>query len=425
MRFFFLICICFCVQSLRSQDNAGYYPTVDAIITRTQDSLRTINDVSDFINKNFDSAELRCRAIFKWLIKNIELNADTVFYYGSQKNSRQIIEEAFNSRKTFPNGYAIVFDTLCKLSGVITQIIPGVVNGGSPNPPIDWISGIGTMTSSMHQRNAQTNIQSLGNIKRRVKTGVEGHLWNAVYINEKWHFVDVVWGAGYMDGKQFMAKINTFYFLAGGRDLVKTHHPADPIWQLVESPITLSQFCDKKFQYTSHEPKWNCHDSIDVWLKAEPISRTKATLSRLKANGLHNEYLQEYFMLLEDFVKEQYKLKFMSAIDHYNSAVNLLNDYLNYKNNKFKPVKPDAEIKPMLDVVESELTKSDSLYKQIPKEMDSPMQKSIDQNVKNNSFLWDKINEEKAFVSLYLSTPKAKRQAVLSKSKFEAPVSNR
>jgi hypothetical protein len=68
------------------------------------------------------------------------------------------------------------------------------------------------------------------------------HAWNAIWLENRWWLIDATWGAGYLSEKGFVKEFNEFFFLAPPDKLIWTHLPEDAKWQLLDMPITLSQF---------------------------------------------------------------------------------------------------------------------------------------------------------------------------------------
>jgi hypothetical protein len=78
--------------------------------------------------------------------------------------------------------------------------------------------------------------------------------WTAVYITGSWCFINCNWGARHVKGHQvkregqaedmqkFFYKCDEFYFVTDPEDHIYQHYPNDPKWQLLECPITLTEF---------------------------------------------------------------------------------------------------------------------------------------------------------------------------------------
>lgn len=85
--------------------------------------------------------------------------------------------------------------------------------------------------------------------------------WNAVFINGEWRLLDVFWATSYdndherydkitMDEKGNISHvtnakshmIDEYYFLTDPEELIYTHLPDDPAWQLLEKPLTQTEY---------------------------------------------------------------------------------------------------------------------------------------------------------------------------------------
>ncbi|CAH1257181.1 KY [Branchiostoma lanceolatum] len=76
--------------------------------------------------------------------------------------------------------------------------------------------------------------------------------WNAVLVDGEWRLVDCHWAArgvraieengGAIENVNDVYKYEEFYFLTDPEDLIDTHFPDCPEWQLVEKYLTITQF---------------------------------------------------------------------------------------------------------------------------------------------------------------------------------------
>jgi hypothetical protein len=64
------------------------------------------------------------------------------------------------------------------------------------------------------------------------------HAWNAVFLNNKWLFLDVTWAAIQNIGDD----TGSNFFLMEPKDFIYTHLPEDPQWALVQNPLTYEDF---------------------------------------------------------------------------------------------------------------------------------------------------------------------------------------
>ena len=84
----------------------------------------------------------------------------------------------------------------------------------------------------------------------RVASGFDksNHAWNAVKIDGQWRMIDCTWGAGHPDEKgQFVPEFEDYYFLTPPAELIYTHFPEEPAWQLTGKPVTKDEFIGLTF----------------------------------------------------------------------------------------------------------------------------------------------------------------------------------
>lgn len=136
--------------------------------------------------------------------------ADRVAYDGvgylKREFSSQTPKDVFTSRKAVCAGYANLFAAMGRAVGEEVVTLYGDALGFKPEP--------------------------------------EGHAWNAVRINGDWYLVDVTWDSGGINATTgaFSKNYRTQYLFMPPDDFVRRHFPADPHWQLLESPWTRGEF---------------------------------------------------------------------------------------------------------------------------------------------------------------------------------------
>lgn len=71
------------------------------------------------------------------------------------------------------------------------------------------------------------------------------HEWNAVrFHNSGWHLIDLTWAAGHIPrgSEEFLSDFCDHFLFTNPRDFVREHLPSDPRWQLLNKPLTVSDF---------------------------------------------------------------------------------------------------------------------------------------------------------------------------------------
>ena len=83
----------------------------------------------------------------------------------------------------------------------------------------------------------------VGRARGMVDTGMgEGHAWNAVKLDGRWHLVDTTWDAGYVNADGFHKRYGTMYFLTPPEAFVTKHFPDEARWQLLDAPRSPGEF---------------------------------------------------------------------------------------------------------------------------------------------------------------------------------------
>jgi len=113
-------------------------------------------------------------------------------------------------RSAVCSGYTALFDALARRAGLETVTIPGFAKGLGYQP------GVLAQASS--------------------------HAWSAVKLDGRWQLLDVTWAAGAVNGQQYVKRFKESYFLTPPEQLIFSHFPNDPRWQLLRTPLTLEQF---------------------------------------------------------------------------------------------------------------------------------------------------------------------------------------
>jgi predicted transglutaminase-like cysteine proteinase len=82
------------------------------------------------------------------------------------------------------------------------------------------------------------------------------------------------------------------------------------------------------------------------------MERVSESITRIEANGIKNKMINDYLTSkrkeLEIRNQNENIEKLNSIATEYNQAIILLNDFINYRNKKFKPTLPDYEILQMI-----------------------------------------------------------------------------
>jgi hypothetical protein len=162
----------------------------------------------------------KVRAIFKWITNNISYDyrfinsgreitiPDCEGRYDCNEIIRSwendYIKKILRTRRAIADGYAKLFQKLCEISHIQTELIPGYF---------------------------RTKPYQIGN-----KISVN-HTWNAVFIDTAWYFIDLTRASGYCIENEetdklvkFVKEYQEYYWLTPFYRLARNHYPKNGFW---------------------------------------------------------------------------------------------------------------------------------------------------------------------------------------------------
>uniref|UniRef100_A0A8D0HIQ2 Kyphoscoliosis peptidase n=1 Tax=Sphenodon punctatus TaxID=8508 RepID=A0A8D0HIQ2_SPHPU len=152
----------------------------------------------------------KVRVIWTWICHHIEYD---VLGFQNKDQQSYYPKDVLQSGKSICEGYAGLFEQMCRIAGVHCMNLSG------------YSKGYGYRTGQTF-------------------TGDYDHAWNAVYLEGRWHLLDSTWGSGSVDDScsKFIFRYNEFYFLTHPALFINNHFPDNSNWQLLKPTVTLEQF---------------------------------------------------------------------------------------------------------------------------------------------------------------------------------------
>ena len=152
----------------------------------------------------------KVRSFYVWITDNIAYDVRAFRQYRADRYQQVTADEVLSRRTAVCQGYAILFQALCQQYDIPCYVVPGYSKG----------------------------------FNRRVRDFAQGdHAWNAVELDDRWYLLDVTWGSGGLNQQlQFVEQFDDKYFLTRPDIFVQDHLPLDPMWQLLDCPISISSF---------------------------------------------------------------------------------------------------------------------------------------------------------------------------------------
>ncbi|SHF73024.1 Transglutaminase-like superfamily protein [Flavobacterium fluvii] len=384
----FVFTFCFSTLSF-GQVNAGY-TLVDAKMNVIPANATVSTDaIVNYIKANFKTDNDKIRAAFYWTASNISYDVKNMFNQNPNETSQEKITNTLKTRKGVCIDYAEVFNELSKKIGIESYIIDGYT-------------------------------------KQYGKVTTLAHAWTAAKIDGNWFVFDPTWGAGYVDKGKFSKKLNNYYFKAEPSKMIASHIPFDYLWQFLNYPITNGEFYEGKIQVNKNKKFFDFDKEIAKQNSMTEIDQLFASAERIEKNGLKNALIVEYYDVKKKqltYLRQNANIEKLNAVvAEMNEAVVLLNDFILYRNNKFKPTFSDDEINNMIQKPREKLIKcQNEIYKVGSTGTENASNvASIKKSIETNLAM---AEEHASFVKSYLSKSKIVRKTMFSKvSWFGVPL---
>jgi hypothetical protein len=273
------------------------YSKIDKHSATVPTTLKTAPDITAYLVKDLSTQTEKVRAIYYWITHNIRYdvsqfkNTDINYSYGE----RNLLNEVLQNRQGVCQHYSELFNACCRYAGIKSYIISGYTK-------MD------------------------GEIARL------SHAWNVVVIDGNYFDVDATWAAGYIDKNKFTAQFNDVYFLVSPAEFIKTHIPFDPIWQLLDNPISNKDFLTGDFSKLKTHSNYNFSDSIKAVSGLDSLSNLIRMNRRISNGGLTNDLIRNYVSRNQFNITQ---LKYNLAMGEFNKGVESYNIYIAGKNKQF------------------------------------------------------------------------------------------
>ncbi|PWT73719.1 MAG: hypothetical protein C5B59_12645 [Bacteroidetes bacterium] len=380
--------------NISSTKGNNVFAQVDARALQMPDSLsHDLEGIGNFINSHFQTPKEKSRAIFVWITNNIQYDVANMFAINFYEDSASKILKALQTRRGICENYASLFSAICQKVGIESVVVEGYT-------------------------------------KQRGFVDYIPHAWNAAMINGTWYLFDPTWGSGYVSNGKFVKSMNESYFMASPENFVKSHMPFDYLWQFLYYPLTNQEFYEENFTQNKSKPYFNYPDSIRVYNALSSIEKNNAQAIRVEKNGVKNSLIFDRLRNLKADIENYRRQKevdnynekvstYNSALRDFNIGIKLLNTFINYRNDQFKPSKSNAEIQHMIDTADFQIRLARQQVDSIHLEDSNaqlaslipPMKQSIDEAM-------TKVKEQKEWLATYFTKSKMGRKSMFYKVTF-------
>ena len=327
-------------------------------------------DIAVYIKQKFTTDKEKVRAIYTWVARNIRYDTDSANNINMGPDPDAKITAALRRRRGVCENYAAIFNDICAKAGLTTFIVDGYTK---QNGFVD-------------------------------KTG---HSWCAIFIDNNWLLCDPTWDQG--TGK---------WFLVQPADMIATHMPFDPMWQLLNHRVSHQQFYNGNIYSSKYHPLFNYADSVAAYIKMDSLQRFRSTAYRIEHSGLHNNLVKNkhnYTKMHIEIIREDKDVDlYNSSVADLNNVTTIYNNFIQYRNKQFTPAVTDNALQALLDGIDTELSAAHKKLDEIAK-TEATFKFSTEDLRSRLNVLAVRVKEQKDFLKLYLSTAIMNRQSLFYK----------
>lgn len=235
-----IIISAFFLSFLHAKINSPDYRYADSIATTAPDTFATIESLTKYLIKDFETELMKTRVIYFWIISHIEYedrSGRKSKYYSSEVSP----ELVYSNRRTVCLGYAGIFTEMCDIAGLRSIVIGGYTNN-----------------------NYDTNYRIVDFFLQ------PDHAWNIVELDDIWYHIDLTY-----DSDVRISPNDSLEFLLSSEQIFKTRLPASRLFQLSSFPFSLEEFAKDSMIVSENqtETPYAYRDSIEYFLRLSDLER--------------------------------------------------------------------------------------------------------------------------------------------------------
>ncbi|MDQ6763861.1 MAG: hypothetical protein M3015_14705 [Bacteroidota bacterium] len=329
MKLLVIILVLFYASVVHAQSENEYSKTDREILNIPAAQTSSTDSIAAYVRNHFNNEEDKVRAVYTWVANNIKYSTDSLHRVILNEDRYEKVSIAFRRKKGVCENFAAIFNDICVKSGLRSFVIDGY-----------------------------TNLDRSGNRA--------GHAWNAVSVNNNWYLYDPTWDAGFATNGGFASQ-GTHYFQLTPQEFIQSHMPFDPLFQVLNYPLTYQEFNKGLSTGSSSRAYFNYVDSINAYDKQNSFTQFISTMKRIQKNGMPSSLvalkLSQLKMETEIVYQETDVDLYNASVADYTTALTEFKSFLNYRNNRFLPTKSIDEINAMLDAIKHKIASANSKLK--------------------------------------------------------------
>lgn len=350
-------------QSAMIDQRAMYIPPAE-----TQSS----SAIAAYIQQHFNTDREKITAIYSWVVSNIRYDTDSMLPINWSLEQEAKVAATLRRRKGVCENYASLFTDIANKAG-----FPSFV-----------VSGYTRQSGAVNQA---------------------GHSWCAVLFEKQWYLCDPTWDNG------FRGSLN--YFMLTPEEFIESHMPFDPLWQLLEYPVSDQGFRRGTARQKQPAPI-NVNETVNAFLQLDSLRQLETSAARIKQAGIENERLKNWVaynqMKIAMIYGDQDMNLYNSAVEELNKANAVFNEFVRYRNNAFSPARSDQALNAMLDPVPKLLQSASQKLDQLGRGTEN-FQYDPGTIKDRINVLKSRVEEQQHFLERYLASNIAERDKLFYK----------
>lgn len=326
------------------------------------------DSLAGYFSLHYKQETERLYTIYSWVCRNIRYDTDSMYAINAGADSYAKVSVALKRRKGVCENFAAIFSDISNRAGLQVYTIKGYTKQG-------------------------------GFIDRN------GHSWCVAKLNNHWLFCDPTWDKDMSSDPR--------YFLISPSDFIATHMPFDPVWQLLDKPVTHADF--RNGMLNAYDGNDKAGAALDSFLVLTPNEQLIASQNRIQENGMPNDLVSNEVKVIKMNLEISYEDKDMEAynegVEKMNDATTLFNRFIRFRNDAFTPAKPDAALTAWLNEIGREIKEAGARFDRLKNS-----KASLKLDAADALYHLEKLNcrlkQQENFVQQYLSANAAERASL-------------
>src|SRR5665213_134752 len=239
-------CCLFCLAlTAAAQGSEDYAETGGNAIGIPDSQTNSTTDIASYLNKYCRNDLQKVRSIYVWVITHIRYDKIRPKRIILNEDRDKLVAATLERRKGVCEHFASLFTDICNKSDLKSYVIGGY-----------------TRQNGFVDRTA--------------------HAWCTVYIDKKWSLYDPTWDAG---------SVVSNYFKVSPTVFIQMHIPFDPMFQLLDYPLSYDDFNNGRIIAGSNAKYFNYIDSLNTYEKLDPLNQYITSEKRIENNGTGNSMI--------------------------------------------------------------------------------------------------------------------------------------